>query len=169
MNFPLNSISICDHTVIGIDGKEVSLERYRGSVVLIVNVASRCVFTGQYAELQTLYEKYRESGFAVLGFPCNQFASQEPKSNDEIQSFCSLTYHVSFPIFSKIEVNGSGTHPLFVYLKSHARGLLGSESIKWNFTKFLVGRDGKVIERYSPAASPRSLTNAIARALSPVT
>ena len=168
MNTSLNSISIYNQTAIGIDGKDVSLEQYRGSVLLIVNVASRCGFTGQYKELQKLYEQYRESGFAVLGFPCNQFGSQEPKNNDEIQTFCSLTYHVTFPMFSKIEVNGKGTHPLFVYLKSHAKGLLGSESIKWNFTKFLVGRDGKVIERYAPAASPMSLTNAIERALSPI-
>ncbi|MEI7459875.1 MAG: glutathione peroxidase [Pirellula sp.] len=161
-------MSVYNQTAISIDGTDVSLEQYRGSVLLIVNVASRCAFTSQYSELQRLYEQYRESGFAVLGFPCNQFGSQEPKSNDEIQTFCSLTYHVTFPMFSKIEVNGKGTHPLFVYLKSHAKGLLGSESIKWNFTKFLVGRDGKVIERYSPAASPMSLTNPIERALSPI-
>jgi len=168
LNTSLNSHSIYDQTAIGIDGKVISLEQYRGSVLLIVNVASRCGFTGQYAELQKLYETYQASGFAVLGFPCNQFASQEPKNNDEIKSFCSLTYDVSFPMFSKIEVNGNGTHPLFAILKKNAKGLLGSESIKWNFTKFLVGRDGTVLARYSPATSPMSLTNAIEQALSPM-
>ena len=160
--------SIHEFKAKSIDGKEVDLKEFKGKVLLIVNVASECGLTPQYEQLQALHEKYGDKGLVVIGFPCNQFGSQEPKNNDEIQTFCSLTYHVTFPMFSKIEVNGNGTHPLFVYLKSHAKGLFGSESIKWNFTKFLVGRDGKVIERYAPAASPMSLTNAIERALSPI-
>lgn len=129
--------------------------------MLIVNVASRCVFTSQYTPLQLLYDKYHERGFTILGFPCNQFAAQESKSNDEIQSFCSLTYDVTFPMFAKIEVNGPNTHPLYAYLKKNARGLLGSESIKWNFTKFLVNRDGQVVSRFSPSTAPSSLERQI--------
>ena len=148
-----------------IDGAVIQLEQFRGSVLLIVNVASQCVFTGQYAQLQSLYETYRSRGFIPLGFPCNQFGSQEPKSEASIQEFCSLQYLVSFPMFSKIEVNGSETHPLYVFLKSNAKGFLGSESIKWNFTKFLVGRDGVVIGRYSSATPPKRLSKAIEKAL----
>ena len=127
--------------------------------MLIVNVASRCVFTWQYSPLQALYDKYRAQGFTLLGFPCNQFAGQEPKSNQEIESFCSLTYNVSFPMFEKIEVNGANTHPLFAYLKSSAKGLLGSESIKWNFTKFLVDRQGQVTARFSLPQRRQALSN----------
>ncbi len=138
---------------------------YRGSVLLIVNVASQCVFTGQYAQLQSLYEKYRDRGLIVLGFPCNQFGSQESKSEASIQEFCSLKYNVSFPMFAKIDVNGQNTFPLYALLKSKAKGFLGSQSIKWNFTKFLIGRDGVVLGRFSSAISPIGLSNAIEKAL----
>ncbi len=147
------------------DGAVIQLEQFRGSVLLIVNVASQCVFTGQYAQLQSLYETFHSRGLVPLGFPCNQFGSQESKSDASIQEFCSLKYHVSFPMFSKIEVNGIDAHPLYVFLKSNAKGFLGSESIKWNFTKFLVGRDGVVIGRFSSATSPKSLAGAIEKAL----
>ena len=148
-----------------IDGAVIQLEQFRGSVLLIVNVASQCVFTGQYSQLQSLYETYRSRGLILLGFPCNQFGSQESKSEASIQEFCSLKYNVSFPMFSKIDVNGIEAHPLYVFLKSNAKGFLGSESIKWNFTKFLVGRDGVVIGRFSSATSPKSLSGAIEKAL----
>ena len=148
-----------------IDGAVIQLEQYRGSVLLIVNVASQCVFTGQYAQLQSLYETYRSQGLILLGFPCNQFGSQESSSEASIQEFCSLQYHVSFPMFSKIDVNGNETHPLYVFLKSNAKGFLGSESIKWNFTKFLVGRDGVVIGRFSSATPPKRLSKAIEKAM----
>jgi glutathione peroxidase len=159
------STSIYDFTAKSIAGEEISLDRYRGKVVLVVNVASRCVFTWQYTPLQALYDKYREQGLVILGFPCNQFAGQEPKGNDAIQSFCSLTYHVTFPMFEKIEVNGANAHPLFAHLKSSAKGWLGSESIKWNFTKFLVDREGQVVARYSPSTSPKTIERAIEQQL----
>lgn len=148
-----------------IDGETYSLERYRGSVLLIVNVASQCVFTSQYEQLQLLFDQYNNRGLVVLGFPCNQFGAQESKDESSIKEFCSLRYNVSFPMFSKIEVNGKNTHALFALLKSKAKGILGSESIKWNFTKFLVGRDGAVLGRFSPTTSPMSLTSAIEKAL----
>ena len=125
--------------------------------MLIVNVASKCGFTSQYAGLETLYRRYRDRGFTVLGFPCDQFAHQEPGDEAEIKSFCSLTYDVTFPLFAKIEVNGSGAHPLFAYLKKAQPGLLGSEAIKWNFTKFLVNRDGQVLKRYAPSDTPERI------------
>lgn len=148
-----------------IDGRDIQLDQYGGSVLLIVNVASRCVFTGQYEQLQALYETYRTRGLIILGFPCNQFGAQESQSEASIKDFCSLKYHVSFPMFSKIDVNGPNTHPLYTLLKSKAKGFLGSESIKWNFTKFLVARDGIVIGRFASATSPKSLTRAIEKAL----
>jgi glutathione peroxidase len=156
---------IYDITARSIDGAAVPLEQYKGSVMLIVNVASQCVFTGQYAQLQTLYDEYKARGLVVLGFPCNQFGSQESKSEGEIKEFCSLKYNVTFPMFSKVEVNGPSAHPLYVFLKSKAKGVLGSESIKWNFTKFLVGRDGTVLGRYSSTYSPKSMSRAIETAL----
>ena len=134
-------------------------------MLLIVNIASKCGFTPQYKGLEALYEKYKDRGFAVLGFPCNQFGEQEPGTEAEIAEFCELNYGVTFPMFSKIDVNGEDAHPLFKYLKSMKKGLLGSEAIKWNFTKFLVDKDGKVVERYAPTTKPEDLENDIERAM----
>ena len=159
------STSIYDITARSIDGETIQFDRYRGSVLLIVNVASQCVFTSQYAQLQSLYETYLGRGLVVLGFPCNQFGLQESKSEESIKEFCSLKYNVSFPMFAKLEVNGQDTHPLYAFLKSKAKGILGSESIKWNFTKFLVGRNGAVLGRYFSTSSPRSMVRAIEKAL----
>jgi glutathione peroxidase len=150
-------MNLYDITVKTIDGQNETLEKYRGQVLLIVNVASKCGFTSQYAGLEALYRRYRDKGFAVLGFPCDQFAHQEPGSEAEIQSFCSLAYDVTFPLFAKIEVNGSGAHPLYAYLKKAKPGLFGSEAIKWNFTKFLVSRDGQVLKRYAPSDTPEKI------------
>lgn len=146
-------------------GETEFLSQYKGQVLLIVNTASKCGFTSQYAGLQALYEQYKDQGFSILGFPCNQFGAQEPGSDEEIQSFCQLNYGVTFPMFEKIDVNGAGTHPLFDYLKNEAPGLIGTKSIKWNFTKFLVGADGKVVKRYAPTVSPDSLRSAVEDAL----
>lgn len=143
--------------VTTLDGGEQTLAAYRGQVLLVVNVASQCGFTPQYAGLERLHRDYAARGFAVLGFPCNQFGAQEPGDADEIQRFCSLTYDVSFPLFAKVEVNGAGTHALYRLLKSERPGLLGTEAIKWNFTKFLVDRDGRVVKRYAPQDKPESL------------
>jgi glutathione peroxidase len=138
-------------------GTELPLEQFRGKVLLIVNTASKCGFTPQFAGLEELYEKYKDQGLEVLGFPCNQFANQDPGSNEDIQEFCQLNYGVSFPMFGKIEVNGSGADPLYKHLKKEAKGALGSERIKWNFTKFLVDRDGKVVKRYAPQTKPSQM------------
>jgi glutathione peroxidase len=148
-----------------IDGANRSLGDYAGKVLLIVNVASKCGFTPQYEGLEELYRAYADKGLVVLGFPCNQFGAQEPGSEREIASFCKLTYGVTFPVFGKIEVNGEHTHPLYRLLKSAAPGALGTESIKWNFTKFLVGRDGRVLKRYAPTDTPQSLAKDIEAAL----
>jgi len=153
--------SIYDFEAETIDGRSASLAAYRDQVVLIVNTASRCGFTRQYAGLEELYRKYQDRGFTVLGFPCNQFGAQEPGSEAEIKSFCSLTYSVDFPMMRKIDVNGPTAHPLYVYLKSARKGLLGSEGIKWNFTKFLVDRTGQVKGRFGPATEPKALEGAI--------
>jgi len=134
-----------------IDGQPRTLDFYKGKVMLIVNVASKCGFTNQYDGLEELYKKYAEKGFVVLGFPCNQFGGQEPGAEDEILSFCRLNYGVSFPMFAKVEVNGSNAHPLYVYLKKQRPGFLGSGAIKWNFTKFLVNREGTVTQRFAPS------------------
>jgi glutathione peroxidase len=150
-------MTIYDFRVTTIDGQTETLDSYRDQVLLIVNVASKCGFTPQYAGLEQLYRSYRDDGFSVLGFPCDQFGHQEPGDEAEIRSFCTLNYEVSFPLFAKIEVNGKGAHPLYQYLKSAQKGLLGSESIKWNFTKFLVGRDGSVLKRYAPTDTPESI------------
>jgi len=150
-------MNLYEITVKTIDGKIGTLEEYRGQVLLIVNVASKCGFTPQYAGLERLYRCYREKGFAILGFPCDQFAHQEPGSDSEIKNFCSLTYDVTFPLFARIEVNGSHEHPLYAHLKKARPGLFGSEAIKWNFTKFLVDREGKVLKRYAPADSPEKI------------
>jgi len=146
------------------NGKKKSLADYRGKVLLIVNTASKCGFTPQYKGLEQLYEKYKEQGLEILGFPCDQFGHQEPGSDEEILGFCELNYGVTFPLFSKINVNGVNEHPLYKHLKSEAGGLIG-DSIKWNFTKFLVGRDGKVLSRYAPVTPPEKLDADIARAL----
>ena len=146
------------------NGADKGLSAYKGKVLLIVNTASQCGNTPQYAGLQELYAKYRERGFEVLAFPCNQFGHQEPGSDEEIKDFCELNYGVEFPLFSKIEVNGEGAHPLYKFLKSEKGGLLG-ESIKWNFTKFLVDRQGNVIERYAPMTPPRRIASDIEKQL----
>ncbi|PND35046.1 glutathione peroxidase [Achromobacter sp. HZ01] len=157
--------TIYDFSARGIDGAERPLDAYRGRVLLVVNVASKCGFTPQYAGLEALYRKYREAGLTVLGFPCDQFGHQEPGDEAAIREFCSTQYDVSFPLYAKIEVNGDAAHPLYRWLKQEKPGLLGTGRIKWNFTKFLVGRDGRPIKRYAPTDTPASLTGAIEKAL----
>ncbi|WP_306524450.1 glutathione peroxidase [Dokdonella sp.] len=157
--------SIHDFKLTTIDGKTQSMSDYRGKTLLIVNVASKCGFTPQYAGLEKLYNDYRERGLVVLGFPCDQFGHQEPGDEAEIKSFCALNYDVSFPLFAKIEVNGDTAHPLYRFLKSQARGVLGSEAIKWNFTKFLVDRDGNIVERYAPKTEPKDIEADIGKLL----
>ncbi len=157
--------AITDIPVRTADGAETTLADYAGKVLLIVNTASKCGFTPQYADLEALHRTYGERGFAVLGFPCNQFGGQEPGDAEEIANFCSLTYDVSFPVFAKIDVNGEDAAPLFEELKTRAPGVLGSKSIKWNFTKFLVDRAGNPVERYAPTTSPRDLTGDIEKLL----
>ncbi len=139
------------------DGNSASLEEHKGKVLLIVNTASKCGFTPQYKGLEALHNKYKDQGLAVLGFPCNQFGKQEPGSDEEIQQFCELNYGVSFPVYAKLDVNGPDAHPLFVQLKKQAPGILGTEGIKWNFTKFLVNRDGQVVKRFAPKDKPEAL------------
>jgi glutathione peroxidase len=153
--------SVYDFSVETIDGKTQKLSDYEGKVLLVVNTASQCGFTPQYAGLEALWRKYRERGFSVLGFPCNQFGAQEPASEAEIAHFCSTRYHVTFPLFAKIEVNGPNAHPLYQHLKAAAPGLLGSEAIKWNFTKFLVDRQGRVVSRHAPTTAPADLEREI--------
>ena len=153
--------SIYDFSAETLDGQPAPLSAYRDKVVLIVNTASKCGFTPQYAGLEALWSKYRDRGLVVLGFPCNQFGAQEPGDAAEIASFCSLTYDVDFPMMRKIDVNGPATHPLYAWLKHEKKGLLGSEGIKWNFTKFLVNRKGEVVSRYAPTDKPESLQGAI--------
>jgi glutathione peroxidase len=150
-----------DFNATSLDGKPVPLKEFAGKVMLIVNTASKCGFTPQYEGLEALYQKYRDRGLVVLGFPCNQFGAQEPGSAAEIGSFCEKNYGVSFPMFEKIDVNGDATHPLYQWLKKSARGLLGSERIKWNFTKFLLDRQGNPIERYAPVKKPEDLAKDI--------
>jgi glutathione peroxidase len=140
-----------------IDGETRKLADYAGKALLVVNVASRCGFTPQYEGLEALWRRYRDAGLVVLGFPCDQFGRQEPGDEDEIRSFCSTSYDVTFPLFAKIEVNGARAHPLYRYLKEKAPGLLGTKAIKWNFTKFLVDRRGDVVKRYAPTATPESI------------
>ncbi|OGR32216.1 MAG: glutathione peroxidase [Desulfuromonadales bacterium GWD2_61_12] len=150
-------MSLYDIPVTTIDGTATTLAAYRNQVLLIVNVASLCGFTPQYAGLETLYRRYRERGFAILGFPCDQFSHQEPGNEAEITAFCTRNYGVTFPLFAKIAVNGDHTHPLYAQLKAARPGLLGSEAIKWNFTKFLVDRDGAVLKRYAPTDTPEKI------------
>ena len=157
--------AITDFTVKNADGTATSLEPYRGKVLLIVNTASKCGFTPQYDGLEALHRDYAERGFEVLAFPCNQFGGQEPGDAAEIANFCTLTYDVTFPVFAKIDVNGAGADPLFERLKSDAPGVLGSKAIKWNFTKFLVGRDGVVVDRYAPTTKPEDIRKDIEKLL----
>ena len=157
--------AITEFHVKAADGSDADLSAYAGKVLLVVNVASKCGFTPQYEGLEALHRKYADRGFEVLGFPCNQFGAQEPGNAEEIASFCSLTYDVTFPVFAKIDVNGSSADPLYGELKKQAPGFLGTEGIKWNFTKFLVGKDGEVIARYAPNVTPQSLEADIEAAL----
>jgi glutathione peroxidase len=148
-----------------IDGQEMSLQQYAGKVLLIVNTASKCGFTPQYEELQELYDLYKNEGFSILGFPCNQFMNQEPGNDGEIQSFCELNYKITFPMFAKVDVKGPNAHPLFIYLSEKAPGLLGSKNIKWNFTKFLIDAKGEVVNRYAPSTKPKEIENDIKKLL----
>jgi len=144
-----------------IDGADEKLAAYAGKVLLVVNVASQCGFTPQYQGLEALYRRYRDRGLVVLGFPCDQFGHQEPGDEAQIKSFCTVEYDVTFPLFAKIDVNGEATHPLYRVLKSEAKGLLGTQAIKWNFTKFLVDKDGRVVKRYAPNEKPANLAGSI--------
>ena len=157
--------TVHDFTVNDIQGKPVPLARFKGEVLLIVNVASQCGFTPQYKGLEALYEKYGPRGLTVLGFPCNQFGGQEPGGEAEIATFCEVNYGVTFPMFAKIDVNGEAAAPLFDYLKKAKRGLLGSEAIKWNFTKFLIDREGRVVDRYAPNTDPAQIADDIEKLL----
>ncbi|HEY5800414.1 MAG TPA: glutathione peroxidase [Burkholderiaceae bacterium] len=157
--------TVYDFPATGLDGKPVDLHQYAGKVLLVVNTASNCGFTPQYKGLEQVYQQFKDKGVVVLGFPCNQFGAQEPGGSDEIGAFCEKNYGVSFPLFEKVEVNGDGAHPLFAHLKKQAKGLLGTEAIKWNFTKFLVKKDGSVYDRYAPATKPEELTADIEKLL----
>ncbi|MEO6974215.1 MAG: glutathione peroxidase [Rhodoferax sp.] len=157
--------TIYDFEAQQMDGKRVALKDFAGKVLLIVNTASACGFTPQFAGLEQLHESHGSTGLVVLGFPCNQFGAQDPGSNEEIASFCQLNYGVSFPMMAKIDVNGAKADPLYQWLTAEAPGLLGLKAIKWNFTKFLIGKDGQVIKRYAPTDTPKSLTKDIERAL----
>ena len=154
-----------DFSAKTLEGSDLSLDTYRGKAMLVVNTASKCGFTPQYTGLEKLWRKYQDKGLVVLGFPCDQFGHQEPGDEEEIKNFCSLTYDVSFPMFAKIEVNGAKAHPLYKWLKSEKAGLLGMEGIKWNFTKFLVGRDGQVLKRYAPTDTPEKIEKDLAAVL----
>ncbi|MFZ6649061.1 glutathione peroxidase [Undibacterium sp. TJN25] len=158
-------MSNLDFTANSLQGSQVDLKQYLGKVLLIVNTASNCGFTPQYKGLEAVYQQFRDKGVEVLGFPCNQFGHQEPGNSDEIGAFCEKNYGVSFPLFEKIDVNGSNAHPLYKHLKAKAPGLLGSEAIKWNFTKFLVKKDGTVFKRYAPATAPKELVEDIEKLL----
>ena len=157
--------SVYDFEALNIQGQPIGLGDFKGKTLLIVNTASACGFTPQFAGLEALHQEYGSKGLVVLGFPCNQFGAQDKGSNDEISSFCQLNYGVSFPMMAKIEVNGGGAHPLYQWLAGEAPGLLGTKAIKWNFTKFLVGKDGKVLKRYAPTDTPASLSKDIEAAL----
>ena len=157
--------TISDFSAKDIDGQQKALADYKGKLLLVVNVASKCGFTPQYTGLEELQRKYHDKGFEVLGFPCDQFGNQEPGDENEIKNFCSLTYDVSFPMFAKIDVNGPNAHPLYQWLKNEKAGFLGTEGIKWNFTKFLIGRDGAVLKRYAPTDTPAKIEKDIAKLL----
>lgn len=157
--------TVYDFKATGLDGQPIDLNAFRGKVLLVVNTASKCGFTPQYKGLEAVYQQFRDKGVEVLGFPCNQFGAQEPGTADEIGSFCEKNYGVTFPLFEKIDVNGDGAHPLFKYLKHEAPGLMGTEAIKWNFTKFLVKKDGTVYKRYAPQTEPKELMKDIEKLL----
>lgn len=157
--------TVFDFSADNIAGEKIDLSQYRGKVLLVVNTASKCGFTPQYKGLQALYTKYREQGLEVLGFPCNQFGHQEPGDSAQINEFCEINFGVDFPLFGKIDVNGSAAHPLYKHLKEQAPGLLGSQGVKWNFTKFLINRDGQVVKRYAPKDKPESLAEDIEKLL----
>ncbi|GAK41020.1 glutathione peroxidase [Paenibacillus urinalis] len=158
-------MSIYQYQVNTLKGQKLSMEEYKGKVLLIVNTASKCGLTPQYKGLQELYDKFNDQSFEILGFPSNQFAEQEPGSNDEIAEFCQMNYGVSFPMFEKIKVNGDEAHPLFKHLKDSAPGILGSKAIKWNFTKFLIDQNGNIVKRYSPQTTPDKIEADIAKLL----
>jgi glutathione peroxidase len=158
-------MNVYDFQATSLDGKPVDLAQYRGKVLLIVNTASKCGFTPQYQGLETVYRELHGRGLEVLGFPCNQFGSQEPGSEEEIGAFCEKNYGVSFPMFAKVDVNGDDAHPLWKHLKGEAPGVLGTEGIKWNFTKFLIGRDGKVAHRYAPTTKPEEIAGDVEKLL----
>jgi glutathione peroxidase len=158
-------MNVYDFQATSLDGKPVDLAQYRGKALLIVNTASKCGFTPQYQGLETLHRELHGRGLEVLGFPCNQFGGQEPGSEEEIGAFCEKNYGVSFPMFAKVEVNGDQAHPLWQHLKSEAPGVLGTEGIKWNFTKFLIGRDGKVVKRYAPQTKPEEIAGDVEKLL----
>ena len=157
--------TVYDFEAQTINGESVKLDQYRGQVLLIVNTASKCGFTPQFEGLEKLWQSHGPKGLAVLGFPCNQFGGQDPGANDEIASFCQLNYGVSFPMMAKVDVNGAQAHPLYQWLVKEAPGILGTKAIKWNFTKFLIGRDGRVLGRYAPTDAPKSLIDDIEKAL----
>jgi glutathione peroxidase len=157
--------TVFDFKADTLSGAPADLAQYRGKVLLIVNTASKCGFTPQYQGLEAVYQQFKDQGAVVLGFPCNQFGAQEPGTADEIGAFCEKNYGVSFPMFAKIDVNGNGAHPLYQYLKKESPGVLGTEGIKWNFTKFLIRKDGTVYKRYAPTTKPEELTDDIARLL----
>jgi len=161
----MSNESIYQFKVKTIDGKDTTLEPYKGKYMLIVNVASNCGFTPQYKGLQALYDKLKDK-LVVLGFPCNQFGEQEPGAEKEIQSFCELNFGVNFPMFGKIDVNGTHTHPLYAYLKKNEKGFLGTEGIKWNFTKFLVDPNGEIVKRYAPTATPETIEKDVTELMS---
>ena len=161
----MSNATVYEFTARNVEGKDQPLADYKGKVLLVVNVASECGFTPQYAGLEELHKKFKDRGFAVLGFPCNQFGAQEPGSEAQIKTFCETRFGVSFPLFAKIDVNGSAAHPLYHFLKSNEPGLLGTEAIKWNFTKFLVGKDGKTVKRYAPQTKPEAIVADIEAAL----
>ncbi|HVT36104.1 MAG TPA: glutathione peroxidase [Nevskiaceae bacterium] len=158
-------MGVYDFSAKNIDGSEQKLDQYKGKVLLVVNVASKCGFTPQYKGLEEIWRKHKDQGLVILGFPCDQFGHQEPGDENEIKNFCSLSYDVTFPLFAKIEVNGANAHPLYQYLKSEAPGLLGSEGIKWNFTKFLIDKSGKVVKRYGSVDKPESIEKDIEKLL----
>ena len=160
-----NKMSIYDFNVKDINSKEVSMSKYKDKVLLIVNVASKCGFTGQYEGLENLYKKYKNEDFMILGFPSNQFSNQEPGTNQEIKEFCTLTYGVEFDMFAKVDVNGENEIPLYTYLKKEASGILGTEGIKWNFTKFLVDKNGKVVDRFGSTTKPSAIEDDIKKLL----
>ena len=161
----MTATSVYDFEAVSIEGKTAQLASQRGKVLLIVNTASACGFTPQFAGLETLWQRFRDRGLVVVGFPSNEFGAQDPGSNSEIASFCQLNYGVSFPMMGKVQVNGADAHPLWKWLTKEAPGLLGSQAVKWNFTKFLVGKDGKIIKRYAPTDPPESMRSDIEQAL----